>query len=143
MAVVLSRVAETPGDWWALMYLAAWASSDSARSLDDRINADIAERRRAVGGDLGVTAAGRLKTRDGTTIVLRRLVSRGTRSTYDVIAYAQDAPIIFGMTAQTEATLVKTLPQFDRFIESVTIQRESALRIAPPAYPRKKDDWRD
>ncbi len=133
MAVVVYRSSLTRPTGWGLMFVTEWASSDSAGSFDDRISADIAERRRAVGGDLNVTAAGRLKTRDGTAVVLRRLVSHTTRGTFEYVAYVQDAPIIFGVKALTEATLVATLPYFDRFIQSVTIRPDTEpFRRVPP-----------
>jgi hypothetical protein len=134
-AVVLTRPAETRSTGWGWIYVSEWASTDSARSFDDRVSGDIAERRRAVGGDLNVTSAGRLKTRDGTVVVLRHLATRGVsgRSVYEVVAYAQDAPIIFGVKAFTDAALTATLPQFDRFIQSVTIRPEGwPFRPAPP-----------
>jgi hypothetical protein len=134
MAIVLYRPADARTTGWGTMYLSEWASSDSVGSFDDRISADVAERRRAVGGDLSVTAAGRLKTRDGTAIVLRHLVSHGTRGTYELVAYAQDAPIIFGVKAFSEATLTATLPHFDRFIQSVTIRPDTQpYRRVPPS----------
>lgn len=133
MAVVLYRPADTRTTGWGTMYLSEWASSDSVGSFDDRISADVAQRRRAVNGDLSVTAAGRLKTRDGTAIVLRRLVSHGTRGTYELVGYGQDAPIIFGVRAFSEGTLMATLPQFDRFIQSVTIRPDTQpYRRMPP-----------
>ena len=113
-AVVLARPAETRSTGWGWIYVSGWASSDSAGSFDDRVSADIAERRRAVGGDLNVTSAGRLKTRDGTVVVLRHLATRGVsgKSVYEVVAYAQNARILFGVKAPTEAALTATLPQF-------------------------------
>jgi hypothetical protein len=66
-----------------------------------------------------VSTAGRVQTKDGSTVVIRQFVSK-SRSSYELVAYMpnETAVPILGMRGFTERALTADRPAFDRFVRS-------------------------
>jgi len=120
--IVLHRPSESSSVNWGLMYAAILPlSDDEHNSAEARINADLARRRNAA-VDVVVSTAGRVQTKDGSTVGVRQFVSK-TRHSYELVAYIPSgtAVPVLGPKAFTERALTANRPAFDRLVRSFAV----------------------